>query len=78
VGATTVSRDKDTGDDDLPKLTDPGFWTARGCIMTGGAFLSIQEIAAAIYYAIEDYTNGLLLVIAILLAAILFVVATKG
>jgi hypothetical protein len=35
-------------------------------------------VTGAVYYAIEGYTNGLLLVIAILLAAILFVVATKG
>lgn len=46
--------------------------------MTAGAFLSVLGIAAAVYYAIEGYTDGLLLVIAILRAAILFFVATKG
>lgn len=63
---------------DLPKWDDPGFWTARGCVMLGGAFVSILGIAAAVYYAIESYTDGLLLVIALLLAVLVFLVATKG
>ena len=64
--------------DKLPDLTDPAFWTGRGCVMVGGSFMALVGIAAAIYYAIEDYTNGLLLVIALLLAVLLFMVATKG
>jgi hypothetical protein len=64
--------------DDPPKLTDPDFWTARGCIMTAGAFMAVVGIAAAIYYAIDGYTDGLLLVMALLLAVPLFVVASKG
>jgi hypothetical protein len=46
--------------------------------MVIGWFMALVGIAAAIFYAIEDSTNGLLLVIALLLAVLLFVVATKG
>jgi hypothetical protein len=45
--------------------------------MLVAAFLSVLGIAAAVYFALEDYTEGLLLVIVILLAAVLFVQATK-
>jgi hypothetical protein len=38
----------------------------------------VQRIAAAICYDIEGCTDGLLLVIALLLAVLLFVAATKG
>ena len=39
-----------------------------GCMPLGGAFAAVLAIAAATYYAIEDYTNGLLIIIAMLLA----------
>jgi hypothetical protein len=64
--------------EDPPKLTDPDFWTAQGCVMVIGAFMSPVGMAAAIYYAIEGYTDGPLLVMALLLAVLLLMVATKG
>ena len=45
--------------------------------MLVGVFVSILGIAAAVYYAVEGYTDGLLLVIALLLAVLVFLVATK-
>jgi hypothetical protein len=63
--------------EDLPKWDDPGFWTARGCLMLVAAFLSVLAVAAGVFFAIGGSLEGLLLVIAILLAAILFVQATK-
>ena len=58
-------------------LDDPAFWTGRGCVMGLGLFVAVLAIAAAVYYAIESYTDGLLLVIVFLLAMILVLVATK-
>ena len=43
-------------------------WAWIGCIPVLGTFLALLATAAATYYAIEDYTNGLLLIIAMLLA----------
>jgi hypothetical protein len=59
------------------KPKDPTPWSSIGCIPILGTFLAIIGIAAAVVYALSDYTNGLLLIIAILLAAILFVLATR-
>lgn len=46
-------------------------------IALNGCFQAVLGIAGAGHYAIEGYTGGLLMIIAILLAIILFVLATK-
>jgi hypothetical protein len=63
---------------DLPKWDEPDFWTARGWITVLGVFLSFIAVVAGITFALVHYTDGLLLVIIGLLAAILFVMVTKG
>ena len=47
--AKTVTGDKDTGEDNLPKWRELGFWTARGYVIIGGAFLSVLGTAAGVY-----------------------------
>jgi hypothetical protein len=54
---------------DPPRWDDPNFWSARGCVAVGGCFMAVLGIAGAVYYAYEGYTEGLLMIIAILLAA---------
>ena len=48
-------------DDDLPKLTGPGFWTARDCVMLPGVFVSMISIATGVPFAWHNDTDGLLL-----------------
>ena len=43
-----------------------------------GELLSVVGIAASVYYASQGYTDGLLLVIVILLVGILMVLATRA
>ena len=62
---------------DLPRLDDPDFWTGRGCVMLLGVFLSVLGIAAGVVFAIAGNTEGLLLVVIVLLAAILLQLSTK-
>jgi hypothetical protein len=49
VRAKTVTGDRDTREDNLPKWHDLGFWTARGYVMIGGAFLSVLGTSAGVY-----------------------------
>ena len=49
-----------------------------GCASLFGVFLAVLGIALGVYYAINQYTEGLLLVIVLLLAGILVVVSTKA
>ena len=46
-------------------LADPSCWTARGCVMLGGTSVPIIGVAATLYYAMEGYTDGLLLAVSI-------------
>ena len=59
VGTRTLTEDRDTGRDNMPKWRDPGFWTARGCVTTGGVFVPVLGIGAAVQDAIDGYTEGL-------------------
>ena len=43
-----------------------------------GVFMAVIGIALGVYYAINQYTDGLLLVIILLLAGILVVVSTRA
>jgi hypothetical protein len=61
----------------LPGWDDPGFWTWPGCVSLLGVFLAFIGVAAGVYYAINQYTDGLLLIIVFLLAGILLVVSTR-
>ena len=57
---------------------DPGFWTGRGCVFLFGVFLAFIGVVAGLFYTWQRFTEGLLLVIIVLLACILFVQVTKG
>lgn len=63
---------------ELDREGELGLWSWRGCVSILGAFLALLGILAAVTFAIHEDTEGLLLVIAILLSGILFVVATMG
>lgn len=63
---------------DLDQEEELGLWSWPGCVSILGAFLAFIGALMAVTFAIREDTEGLLLVIAILLAGILFVVATKG
>jgi len=64
--------------DDLPDMGDPGFFTLSGCASLFGIFMAVLGIAAGVYFAISQYTDGLLLVIILLLAGLLVVASTKA
>ncbi len=57
---------------------DPGFWTGRGCITLVGIFVAVLGVAAGLFYTWQRFTEGLLLVIIVLLACILSVQVTRG
>jgi hypothetical protein len=61
-----------------PELTDPALWTRRGCVMVTSWFVMVLGIVVALFWASQGFTDGLLALIAILLAILVFVVATKG
>ena len=64
--------------DDLPGLDDPNFFTLPGCASLFGIFMGVLGIAAGVFFVLTEYTDGLLLVIIFMLAALLAVVATKA
>ena len=64
--------------DELPDIGDPGFFTLPGCASLFGMFMAVLGIAVGVYFAINQYTEGLLLVIIFMLAGLLVVVATKA
>ena len=49
--------------DDLPDIDDPGFFTWPGCASLIGIFLAVIGIAMGVFYALQEFTEGLLLVI---------------
>ena len=64
--------------DDLPDIGDPGFFTWPGCASLFAIFLAVLGIAMGVFYTLQEYTEGLLLVIIFMLAGLLVVVATKA
>jgi hypothetical protein len=73
LGATSDDRAPD-----LVKWSNPEFWLASGCITVFGVLFSFIGVIVGIWFALAGNTDGLLLVIVGLLAAILFVMVTKG
>ena len=63
--------------DELPDIDDPGFFTWPGCASLFGIFLAVLGIALGVFYAINQYTEGLLLVIIFMLAGNLVVVSSQ-
>ena len=59
--------------DELPDIGDPGFFTWPGCALLFVILMAGLRTAMGVFYTLQEYTEGLLLVIIFMLAALLAV-----
>lgn len=64
--------------DELPDIDDPCFFSWPGCASLIGIFLAVIRIALGVFYRLQEYTEGLPLVIIFTLAGLLVVVSTRA